>query len=425
MKTFKLYTLGCKVNQYETQNIREQFLRNGFKEMDNGKIADIYVINTCTVTHRADADSLQYIRRAKRENSKGIIVVTGCLAELDEDGIKKIGCVSLIVKNKDKENILRLLNESNEPNGLNEQNGRGVSSFKNHTRAFLKVQDGCNNSCSYCKVPLVRGRSRSRPINEIIQEAQRLVKNSFKEIVLCGICLGSFGKDLKPQVNLADLITALENIEGLLRIRLSSIEAGDVSDELINKMSTSGKLCRHLHIPMQSGDDEILKKMNRKYCRADYIKLIHKIKKYIPGIAITTDALVGFPGESETNFQNTLDLIKEIAPLKVHIFPYSEREGTYAADNFKHDVNQGIIKERILRLEDVANTCAQEYKKQFFNKTLKVLIEGPCKDNFGFWEGYSDNYIMVMVKSSLNLKNQLIFTRPKDVIKDYVLAQVH
>jgi len=408
MKTVKFYTLGCKVNQYDTQSIRERFLEKGFEEPQDSKPADIYVINTCTVTQKADANSLHFIRRARRENPKARIIVTGCLTELDEEKIKKEKGISLIVKNKDKERIFGL---------------HGVSGFKSHTRAFLKIQDGCSNNCSYCKVPLVRGISRSKPIDEVIKEARRLVKNGFLEIVLTGICLGAYGKGLKEKPTLIDVIEELEKIEALLRIRLSSIEAGDISEGLINKIAQSQKLCPHLHIPIQSGDNQILKKMNRKFTFADYLHLIKRIRKRIPEVAITCDILVGFPGEREENFQNTLRLIKKVNPLKVHIFPYSLREGTKAC-NFKNTLNPGIVKERIYRLRNLSEDCSLIYKKQFLNRNMDVLIEAPVKQNKGYWQGYTDNYISVWVKSRRQLKNKLIPVKLKKIEKDIVLADL-
>jgi len=356
------------------------------------------VINTCTVTANADSDSLGAIRRAQRENPQARIIVTGCLAELDGNIIKAVGRKISVLK---KQRIAH--------------SAQRITHFKGHTRAFLKIQDGCDNFCSYCKVPLVRGRSRSRPIEEIIQEAEQLAKNGFKEIVLTGICLGAFN-------HLVELLGELEKIAGLLRIRLSSIEPQDVTDKLIAKISDSEKICPHLHIPLQSGDDEILKKMNRKYSAADYLRLIGKIKKRIPQIAITTDVIVGFPQEKEANFKNTIVVIKKILPLRVHIFPYSKREGTSAAVNFKgvsgrraglnlpygDEVSAPVVKERILRLKDISEKCALDYKRQFLHKKLNVLIESRSKEKPGFWSGYSGNYIKVMVKSKLNLKNQFI-----------------
>lgn len=423
MKTIRFFTLGCKVNQYDTQVMREEFIRAGFKELENSQRADIYLINTCTVTSAADRKSRHLIRYSHRQNPQAKIIVTGCYTELDNDAdeIAKIPGVTDIIKNQDKYRILELLNGHSEQNEMNELNNIGISSFSEHTRAFLKIQDGCNNFCSYCKVPLVRGSSRSRPLAEIIQEAQALIKNGYKETVLTGICLGSYGKDLYPNISVVNVIEALEKIRGLLRIRLSSIEAGDVSVELINKISQSKKLCRHLHIPIQSGDDKILKRMNRAYKRYDYLNLINRIKKCIPDIAITTDVMVGFPGEDEINFENTADLIKEIIPLKVHIFPYSPREGT-TAYNFKDRLNSNIIKKRTLHLKNIAKNCALDYKKQFLNKDMKVLIETRSKESPNSWEGYTSNYIKVLVKSGQDLKNQLISLRLKKIVKDFMLS---
>ena len=396
------------MNQYETQEIRERFLGCGFKEAAGGEKADVYLINTCTVTHRADSDSLSFIRKAKKENKKAKIIVTGCLAELDTGKIKEACQECLIVKNKDKNKILK-------------RRRKGISYFKGHTRAFLKVQDGCNNFCAYCKVPLVRGVSRSKPLREVIREAEELAKNGFKEIVLTGICLGAYGKDLRPKASLINVIEGIEKIEGILRIRLSSIEAGDVSLELISKIGKSQKLCRHLHIPIQSGDDHILKKMNRSYDRNTYLTLVKSLKKRIPGIAITTDCLVGFPGEGEINFRNTLDLVKKILPLKVHIFPYSRREGT-AAVNLKDEVSPDIIKERISRLKNAAKQCSYDYRKQFLNSDMDVLMESASRAPGNSWEGHTDNYIKVLVKSSLDLNNKLIAARLKKICDDFCQA---
>lgn len=416
--TVKFLTLGCKVNQYDTQVIREQFINLGFKELNSNHPADFYVINTCTVTHRSDADSLNFIRRAKNENPKAKLIVTGCLTELDSDRITKIPGVAYIIKNREKERIVSLLRGRSGTVPV-----KGISYFKAHSRAFLKIQDGCDNFCSYCKVPLVRGSSTSKPLSQIVNEAKRLIKNGFKEIVLTGICLGSYGKGLNPQVNLIEVITALEKIDGLARIRLSSIEAGDVTDKLIKKIAASTKLCRHLHIPIQSGDDEILKKMKRKFSQAGYISLLGKIKKKIPGIAITTDCLVGFPGETEENFRNTMNLVKKILPLKVHIFPYSRREGTLAAYE-KTQMPSLVLKERIRRLKNIANSCALNYKKKFLGKKTEVLIEGRIKLKPNYWQGYTDNYLKVIIKSKANLKARIIPVRLKKIEDDYFMGNL-
>lgn len=427
-RTIKFYTLGCKVNQYDTQSIREQFISLGFKELASDERADVYVVNTCTVTHKADSESLRHMRKAKKENPHARIIVTGCLAELDAERIKEEGIVDLTVRNKDKGRIAKLFYSISEKDKGIEQDSKnsyiGISDFKGHTRAFLKIQDGCNNFCSYCKVPLVRGASKSKPLDNVIKEAEKLAVAGFKEIVLTGICLGAYGEDLKEKKGILRVIDALEDIGGLLRIRLSSIEAGDVTDGLIKKIADSKKLCPHLHLPIQSGDDTILKKMRRNYTSLVYLNLIKKIKNRIPGIAITTDCLVGFPGETDENFKNTVDLIRKIVPLRVHIFPYSKREGTYAANLGAADVPSAIIKERVRRLKEAAVRCSTEYRKKFINKVMGVLIEGESKAAPGFLEGHTDNYIRVILKSGLNLKNKLIPVKLKKLETGLFLAQL-
>ncbi|MGD0335596.1 MAG: MiaB/RimO family radical SAM methylthiotransferase [Candidatus Omnitrophota bacterium] len=409
-KTIKFYTLGCKVNQYETQQMREKFIRLGFRELENGLPASVYVINSCTVTQRADSESLNFIRRAKRENRGAQIIVTGCLTELDGSKIRKVYPNSLIVKNRDKE---KLLGEK-----------RGISSFRGRTRAFLKIQDGCNNHCAYCKVPLARGPSRSRPLEEIVCEAKRLAGNGFKEIVLTGICLGSYGKDFKNELTICAVIEELEKIDGISRIRLSSIEAAQITDGLIDKLAVSNKLCPHLHIPIQSGDDQILKKMNRRYTSANYLSLVSKIRSKIPLIAITTDVLVGFPGETEENFQNTVKLLREITPLKTHIFPYSEREGTPAQEKYKQPLSPLLLKKRSSFLAETAGKLSIMYKKQFLGRKLNVLVEGRLKAAPSFWVGYTDNYIRVLIRSGLDLSNRLIQVELRTIMKDDVTSRI-
>ena len=401
MKTVKFYTLGCKVNQYDTQSIRERFLQCGYAEVNDGKPADVYVINTCTVTQAADSKSREMVRRSCRESPKARVIVTGCLAENPNENLKAMPGVDYIIGKR----FFPV----------------GISSFFKHTRAFLKIQDGCDNFCSYCKVPLVRGRSRSRPLEEIIHEANQLAINGHKEIVLTGICLGDYGKDLEPKINLVRVIKELEKIERVIRIRLSSIEAKDVTAALINHMARSKKLCPHLHIPIQSGDNVILKKMRRKYTRDDYLKLVRKIRMQIPGIAITTDCLVGFPGETEGQFQNTADLLKKILPLRTHIFPYSRREGTSAAED-PSIVSPHTVKGRAESLKKTASFCAASYKKKFIGKSADVLFEGRSKLRPDCWEGHTGNYIPVLLRSKLDLKNKLLRVRLKKVDGDYLLA---
>lgn len=423
MKTVKFYTLGCKVNQYETQAIREQFQRAGFREIEDNAQACVCVINTCTVTHRADSHSLYFIRRAYRQNPGARIVVTGCLTQFDAGKIAAIPGVSLIVRNEDKHRILSLLDDRLATGYSLLATPLGITYFKNHTRAFLKIQDGCNYRCSYCKVALARGRSRSKPLSGIKNEAASLVKKGYKEIVLCGVCLGSYGKDLVPRLSLTKVIEELKRLPGCFRIRLSSIELNDITDDLIHIVSESDRLCRHLHIPLQSGDREILRLMNRAYSPEQYLELIERTRRYIPEISITTDAMVGFPGETETAFRNTVELIKEIGPLRVHIFPYSKRENT-PAYNFREPVPEGRKKKRLANLKEITQALGLAYREKFISSVCEVLVERKVFGSSDLWEGYTGNYIKVRVKSNLKLKNQLMRVRLKEAYKDFVLAEI-
>lgn len=403
MKTFKIHTLGCKVNQYDTQVIREKYLRQGYREITGSGPANIYIINTCTVTASADKKSRHYIYHAHRENPNAEIVVTGCYAQIDAKILNKIPGVTRISRIK-----------ASLP---------AVSDFPGHTRPFLKIQDGCNNSCSYCKVHIVRGRSRSKPLTKVIAEAKQLAARGFKEIVLCGVCLGSYGQDLKPKSDLLQAIKALERIKGLERIRLSSLEAWDITDSLINHLAKSKKLCRHLHIPIQSGDDSILKRMNRRASSKLYADLVKTAQKKIPGLGFSTDIMVGFPGESDENFRATVKLIKIIKPMRVHIFPYSQRIGTAAA-SFQNTVPANIIAERFNKIKALARTCEMAFMKRFINNKMPALVEDTVKEAPDLWEGHTDNYLKIWTRSAKNLKNQMVMVKLNKIQNDYIVADI-
>ena len=301
-QTFCIKTLGCKVNQYESQVIREGFMKRGYIEVTTINQADICVINTCTVTSKSDSKSLRLIRNAL-ESKDRYVVVTGCMIEAGGIELARLKGVRFIVRNKDKYRIPEIIEEGHKVEGIGQS--IGIGGFKGHNRAFVKVQDGCNNACSYCRVRIARGRSRSRPLGDILTECKGLVKNGFKEIVLSGICLGSYGKDLAGDADLSRLVSEICKIKGDWRLRLSSIEPKDIDGKLIHQFQTQSRLCRHLHMPFQSGDNYILKGMNRPYTRMGYLKIIDRIKKVIPDIAISTDMMVGFPGESEKDRKST------------------------------------------------------------------------------------------------------------------------
>ena len=389
MKKVVLETLGCKVNQYETQAMRELLESGGYSVVDNVSDADIYVVNTCVVTHTAEKDSLLKINKAIKDNPNVSVLVTGCLAEQ----VKEIAGVKFVVGNSSKNRILEVLG------GVKKQDELAVSKFHRHTRAFIKIEDGCENFCSYCVVPHVRGKIKSRDLKDITEETLRLVKNGYKEIVLTGINLGAYGKDLKKKIDLADVLKVLVEINGVGRIRLSSIEPDCLNDSLINLIGQAPGICNHLHIPLQSGDDEILKKMNRKYSADDFRRLVRKLKDSIKDIGITTDIIVGFPGEKEPSFENTCRLAEEAGFLKAHIFTYSDRKGTKAYD-FADKVPEDIKEKRYNKLKDICDRKAKEFVKESMGKELKVLVEDSKDKETGYFKGLSGNYIRILLENA-------------------------
>lgn len=392
---FFIKTLGCKVNQYESQAVRELLLNAGFKECLSKETADIYIINTCTVTHKAEAESRYWAGVFHKANPDAKIVITGCCAEKDEGLFSAMPGISNIIKNKDKSKIVALLSGTPNSQLPTPNYNLRITDFKNHSKAFVKIQDGCTNFCSYCKVPYVRGPLISKPINDVAEEISILAARGFKEIVLTGICLGAWGSDLQEKQDIVDALKALDDLPGDFRIRLSSIEPKYVTDELIDLIAQNKRFCRHLHIPIQSGDDEILARMNRPYTSRQIKDIIVKIRKRMEDVGITTDIMIGFPGESEENFRNSVNLIKDIIPVKTHIFPFSRREGT-AAFAMAQDVPQGVIKIRFQQMQTAAISASYLFREKLVNKTLSVLVETKREKYSGRLAGYSDNYVRVM-----------------------------
>ncbi len=414
-KRFYIKTLGCKVNQYESQLMREVLLKNGFKECLSEEIADIYIVNTCTVTQRADSESRYTVSFFHKTNPKAKIVVTGCYVERNSHDVSFLPGVRYIVKNADKHRVAAILSE--EPSAetvITEGEGQPwfiVSDFKGHTKAFIKVQDGCDNACSYCKIPIVRGRSRSKPLSYILEEAKGLIDKGFREIVLTGICLGAWGEDSHPRRGLLDILKGiLETVEGDFRIRLSSIEPAYVTEELIGYIASQDRICKHLHIPLQSGDDAILARMHRTYTGQEYRALIGRARKAMPDVAITTDVMVGFPGETGTHFQNTLHLMREVLPARTHIFPFSKRDGTRASD-YGDGVSYEEIRRRCTAMKVLALEASYLYRMKFMNKDLDVLVETRRDRHSGLLVGYSDNYIKVMCDGPARLMGRIVPVR--------------
>ena len=416
-------TLGCKVNQYETGTLRQSFIKNSYEIVEFDKKAEIYIINTCAVTGEAERKSKQMIRKAARLNPRATIVVTGCAVQSNLPEIKGYKNVSLIVGNKDKENIFDIINQiplaeegphifNSPPEEINDYIESKCISSSSRIRKMIKIQDGCNQFCSYCIIPYLRGRARSRPVKQILSEIDYLAHRNCKEVILLGINLGSYGSDLKSnRTNLADIIRKINSISNIERIRLSSIELPYIDESLIKAFQYFPKLCHHLHIPLQSGDNRMLSLMNRKYTSEQYSETINLLKREIPDIAITTDIIAGFPGEDDEAFQNTLNLVKKMGISKMHIFPYSRRRFNLAS--FLPDkVDEKVTKNRSEQLINLSNELRRNYIFQNLGKEKHILIEFLGKEKNGsFAYGLTDNYIRVYLNGANYEKGQMVKVR--------------
>ncbi|MDI6784943.1 MAG: tRNA (N(6)-L-threonylcarbamoyladenosine(37)-C(2))-methylthiotransferase MtaB, partial [bacterium] len=410
-QTVAFYTFGCKVNQYDTERLRADFKASGWVEVGKQDDAAVYVINTCTVTGDSDRKARQLIRSLARNHPESQIVITGCYAESRPEELKLLPNVTIVVGNKSKEQIVEIVHQNKFTIPKQEKRvSHTISEFAGHTRAFVKVQDGCNGSCAYCIVPLVRGEPRSRSQEEIVQEVKVLAGKGYREIVLAGIRLGVYGKEnnTRPAVPLSSLIQELVKIDGISRIRLSSIEPMDIEvPELIDLLVNEPKLCSHLHIPLQSGDDMILSAMRRTYTIQDYARLINAIRELVPEIAITADIIVAFPGETESQFQHTLDLVERIGFAKVHVFRYSPRPGT-VAEKMGNRVNSVTVKQRAHTLIQIADTVALRYKQTWIGKEVGVLVEERRDRKTGYLTGLTSHYLRVIFPGEDRLFNQLV-----------------
>lgn len=425
-KRVAITTLGCKVNQYESAALTGAFENRGYEVVPFGSEADIYVINTCTVTGRSDYQARQLIRRAYRVNPAATIVATGCYAQVSPDEIAAMPEVSLIVGSDEKMTLPERI-EAWDKNGektfvadigcVKEINFQAASFFPGHTRAFLKIQDGCDAWCSYCIVPRARGRSRSLPPDRVLEEIRRLGDSGYREVVLTGIHLGAYGKDLTEPVGLIDMLQAAEREQRVARIRISSLEPGEVMDELIDLVCNSQIVCPHFHIPLQSGDDQVLRAMRRTYDRTFFKDLIEKIRATLPRAAIGVDVMTGFPGEDEAAFRQTYDLIASLPATYLHVFPYSKRPGTPAA-SMKGQVGEKIKKERAEALRALGNRKKVDFARSFIGKGMTVLIEGQEGKDKKSMQGWTDNYLAVLVQDArpewINRLVSVLITEEKD-----------
>lgn len=409
--TCAFLTLGCKVNQADTETLRSDLTRAGWQECSPDNGADLYVINTCAVTSVAEAKSRRLIRRIGRLSPKSKIVVTGCYAHTKPQEIAQLPGVELILPPSQENQLAKLLGRPRTyfggvsyqiKDGLSYQSMCGA----HRTRAILKIQDGCASYCSFCILPFIRGRPTSKPLNTAIQEAKDLVQAGHKEMVLTGINLGQYGQDLNPNINLVDVLKRLIKIKELKRIRLSSIGLNGLTDNLLHFMQTNPKVCPHLHISLQSGSDKILKQMNRHYTTREYLDCLDRIRQRLNNPAITTDVMVGFPGETDEDFQLTLKVCRQAGFSKIHSFPFSVRPGTKAAELNSIStlrVKPLLIKQRVKTLEKLANSLALSYKKDFLSQTVEVLLEDKGKS------GFTKRYLKVQVTDGQqNLVNQLV-----------------
>lgn len=423
------YTLGCKVNQNETEALGALFKEHAYQVVDFDEVADVYIINTCTVTHLGDRKSRQVIRRAINTNPEALIVVTGCYAQTSPGELEQISGVDLIVGTRDRARIVDLIQEHKKGKKpvTHVSNILTVSDFEelpvdrliNRTRAFLKVQEGCEQFCTYCIIPYARGPSRSRSIENTLLEANKLTAAGFKEIILTGIHLGAYGKDLPNKVDLVYLCKQLLEQTNIERLRLGSIEPTEIVDELISLMKENPRFCRDLHIPLQNGDDEILKQMHRPYTTKDFRDIVKKIRDKIPDIGISSDIMVGFPGEEQNNFASSLSFVKEIGFMGLHVFKYSPRKGT-PASKFPAQVSSQEKEKRSKAMLELAEQGFKSFATNYLGETLDVLVETAWPQ--GGWEGHTDNNLRV-VFSGEGEKGIIVPIKLKALEKNYVQGE--
>ena len=422
-------TLGCKVNQFETEVMEGLFKEKKYEIVNFEEVADVYVINTCSVTHLGEKKSRQLIRRAIKNNNKAIVAVVGCYSQVAADEIAKIEGVSLIVGTKERKNIVTLVEtvlKEHQPlqvveDVMDYHEFEDIPLLNNpdRTRAFLKIQDGCSNFCTYCIIPYTRGPLKSRKLDSILSEAENLVESGFKEIVLTGIHLGAYGKDLADEIALVDVVKALLDNEKLTRLRLGSLESIELDQEILEIMNQDQRLCRQLHLPLQSGSDKILKKMNRNYTTAEFKALIDNIYAKVPGVAITTDVIVGFPGEKSTDFNEAVEFIKNMNFSKIHIFPYSKRKNTPAA-NYAEQVREEEKKKRSVYLKEISDLASAKYRNKMLNTTVEILVENITPD---YAEGLASNYVKVYCENNNFQKDNFYKLKIIKLYKDGVWAE--
>ena len=471
MKTVAFITLGCKVNQYETNAMTQQFIEKGYEVVDHTQKADIYIVNTCTVTNMSDRKSRQMLRRVKELNKEAIVVACGCYAQVAKEELEKIEEINLVLGNNEKKDIVeyvetyihhQTLSENKEDtlhiktqsNKIEEdvkasQNKEimanaeknkitknrveaqikdvmnqkefvefGDITFTEKTRAVIKIQDGCDRFCSYCIIPYARGRVRSRKPEHILSEIQKIAKEGIKEVVITGIHIASYGKDFKQAYRLIDLLEEMNTIEGIERIRLGSIEPLLITEEFVSRLEKLSKICHQFHLSLQSGCDETLKRMNRRYSTEQFKEITKLLRNTFEDAILTTDIIVGFPGESEEEFEKTYEFLKEIKFYKMHVFKYSPRKGTKAAV-MPNQIDGNKKEERSRRLIELSNQNEKAYNEQYIGKEVEVLFE---EEKNGIWQGHTKNYILAHYKTEENMENKLIKLQCKEAEQEYIIV---
>lgn len=412
-KKIAFITLGCKVNLYDTEAMAELFTEKGYEVVDFEEYADVYLINTCTVTNLGDKKSRQMIRRAKRINPNSVVVATGCYAQVASEEVAKIEGINIVIGTKNRSEIVEtvenyvaengVVNNVSDIMGEKEFEPLQISRLTNRTRAYIKIQEGCNRYCTYCIIPYARGPIRSRKPEEVIEEVKKLAENGFKEVVLTGIHVASYGLDL-GNITLADIIEKVHSVNGIERIRFSSMEPLAIDDEFVTRMAKLPKVCDHYHLSLQSGCNRTLKRMNRKYNAEQYAEACERLRNAFPNVAITTDIIVGFPDETEEDFKESLAFAERMKLDKIHTFPYSPKKGTPAA-KMKNQISGDIKSQRSKEMIALSNKMNIDFLNNNIGKTVPVLFED--MEN-GFWQGHTTNYIKVLAKSDENLNNKIV-----------------
>lgn len=424
----KFITLGCKTNLYESDAMAELFKKAGYDIVTGNGTADIYVINTCTVTAVGAQKSRRHIRRAKRENPNAIVAVTGCLVQTEAEKIRRETGADVLIGNNHRKEIVSIVEKAannisadiiDDILKVREFEELGIVHTQNRVRANLKIEDGCDNFCTYCIIPYARGPVRSRKLSNIIAEAKALGKNGYGELVLTGIHIDSYGKDLKDGSSLADVIESIHKIDGINRIRLGSLEPAAITDEFIARISPLSKLCPQFHMSLQSGCDATLKRMNRRYTSAEYVHAVKMLRENFPDTAITTDLMVGFPGEDDNEFESSYCFCREIGFAQMHIFPYSPRKGSAAAD-FKNQIPENIKHDRVLKMLSLADCMKKNFYEKYIGQTLKVLAEQKKSEGI---HATAANYTDVIIKGSKAKPGETVSVRADGYSGGYLTAK--